>query len=212
MVLFGDVEDFPVVEILSFVSRYSGALVVTPRGTGQSVKIHIDKGAIRGIMTDGQWLDSLEAHRLLSDLLELREGTFWFDPEAIPPRKPQFMWPIEQVLLELAQATDELALFRSSLPDSNTRFRLSSHAQQIDHLSLLLHAFWEKARPFLERGVTIRTLAEELKLPEETVAVRIHKLRLAGLVEPVRAFRHRPQRLEEVGLFRRLLRALAGRL
>jgi hypothetical protein len=209
LAIFGDLQDMPLVDLLSMLGRRSGLLDVWDVGGKRNRYIlALDRGNLLWVKDEGGYLDPLKARSTLLELASAGRGAFEFTPVEPPKGSPLLNWPIERVLLSVTTIHDELASYNSLLPDPKTRFQVAALEVWLEEP---LYSFWERAKPLLQAGASAEDLASRLRLPLDEVRYYLHKLRLAGKVAPVRAYEETRKDEEKQGLFRRLLAALRGR-
>lgn len=209
MAIFGDLQDMPLVDLLSMLGRRSGLLDVWDVGGKRNRYIlALDRGNLLWMKDEGGYLDPLKARSTLLELASAGRGAFEFTPIEPPKGSPLLNWPIERVLLSVTTIHDELASYNSLLPDPKTRFQVAALEVWLEEP---LYSFWERAKPLLQAGASAEDLASRLRLPLDEVRYYLHKLRLVGKVAPVRAYEETRKDEEKQGLFRRLLAALRGR-
>jgi len=209
MAIFGDLQDMPLVDLLSMLGRRSGLLDIWDVGGKRDRYIlALDRGNLLW-MKDGEgYLDPLKARSTLLELASAQRGAFEFTPVEPPRGSPLLNWPLERVLLSVTTIHDELASYGRLLPDPKTRFQVAALEVWLEEP---LYSFWERAKPLLQAGASAEDLASRLRLPLDEVRYYLHKLRLAGKVAPVRAYEETRKDEAKQGLFRRLLAALRGR-
>jgi hypothetical protein len=209
LAIFGDLQDMPLVDLLSMLGRRSGLLDVWDVGGKRNRYIlALDRGNLLWMKDEGGYLDPLKARSTLLELASAGRGAFEFTPIEPPKGSPVLNWPIERVLLSVTTIHDELASYNSLLPDPKTRFQVAALEVWLEEP---LYSFWERAKPLLQTGASAEDLASRLRLPLDEVRYYLHKLRLVGKVAPVRAYAETRKDEERQGLFRRLLAALRGR-
>jgi hypothetical protein len=209
LAIFGDLQDMPLVDLLSMLGRRSGLLDVWDVGGKRNRYIlALDRGNLLWMKDEGGYLDPLKARSTLLELASAGRGAFEFTPVEPPKGSPLLNWPIERVLLSVTTIHDELASYNSLLPDPKTRFQVAALEVWLEEP---LYSFWERAKPLLQAGASAEDLASRLRLPLDEVRYYLHKLRLAGKVAPVRAYKETRKDEEKQGLFRKLLAALRGR-
>jgi hypothetical protein len=209
LAIFGDLQDMPLVDLLSMLGRRSGLLDIWDVGGKRNRYIlALDRGNLLWMKDEGGYLDPLKARSALLQLASAGRGAFEFTPIEPPKGSPLLNWPIERVLLSVTTIHDELASSNSLLPDPKTRFQVAALEVWLEEP---LYSFWERAKPLLQAGASAEDLASQLRLPLDEVRYYLHKLRLAGKVAPVRAYEETRKDEERQGLFHRLLAALRGR-
>jgi hypothetical protein len=186
LAIFGDLQDMPLVDLLSMLGRRSGLLDVWDVGGKRNRYIlALDRGNLLWVKDEGGYLDPLKARSTLLELASAGRGAFEFTPVEPPKGSPLLNWPIERVLLSVTTIHDELASYNSLLPDPKTRFQVAALEVWLEEP---LYSFWERAKPLLQAGASAEDLASRLRLPLDEVRYYLHKLRLAGKVAPVRAY------------------------
>lgn len=210
MAIFGNLRDMPFPDLVAMLGRRSGVLeVFALPGKRQGYRIALDGGRVLWIQEGNQPLDPMKARSVVQDLFYAQEGAFEFHPGAPPANGQPLGWPLEQLLLSFTAMEDERRAYAAFLPDSKTRFQAVALEVWLEEP---LYTFWERAKPLLERGASSEEISQALHLPLEEVRYYLHKLRLAGKVAPVRAYREEVRKDEgKRGLFGRLLAALRGR-
>ncbi len=197
MALFGNLRDLPLPELLSLLARREGYLdLILPQSR---LSLGLAGGRLQEVLEGGRRLDPLEARARMVELMNAREGAFEFHPGPVPRGLD---WPVERLLMATITLVDELSAYHEALPDPRTRFRLKPGMDPL--LDEPLFSFWQRAKPLLERGINAQILAQSLHLPLDQVRYYLHKLRLLGLVEVVRALEE-GVREERPGLWQRLL-------
>lgn len=184
MALFGNLEDFPLVELLSLIgsSQKTGVLeLMIP--SRQNIYISFARGRIQGVTEGRRALDPFEGRFLLMEIVNVRNGAFEFH---LMPVGIGYDWCVEGFLMLVASVEDEMEAYRNNLPDVRTHFSLRGNLKE-NILDEPLLSFWRKARVYLERPISVRELAKVLHIPEEHVGYYLHKMRLLGLVEVRRA-------------------------
>lgn len=177
-----------------------------PGGGGYAVGL--EGGRVIYVRKGLRPLDPLQARSALLEVLRAQEGAFEFAPGSPPAEGTPLNWPLERLLLSLTNVEDERAVLRPHLPDPRTRFQAVEPEVWLEEP---LCSFWERARPWLLKGASGEEVAAALSLELEDVLYYLHKLRLAGKVWPVRAYRKEGADAERKGLLARLLKSLLGR-
>lgn len=191
MAIFGSLDTLPLIDVLPIVSLKKGVLKIALEDLGKIVELYFQNRSLVAIRSAGRYLDAIEGLQELRSLLYRESGTFWFEFDTEPQTDARLYWPVEQVLFELAEFQDEKSHYAKLLPDPDTVFTLSEVAPQNVEFSLLVNTFYQKAKPLLMQGASVRQLAEELRMSGGFVAFELYKLLQSGVVEPQRAFRVR---------------------
>lgn len=208
MAIFGSLTDIPFADLLSLLSGRSGALDILRPGRA-SLTLVLDRGTLQEVREGGRPMDPLEARARIQELLRPQVGSFEFTPE-VHRIGPPLNWPVERLLLLAATIEDERASYAHELPDPRTRFALKGPPPLLEEP---LASFLERALSHLQAGASGEELARAFNLPEEQVLYYLHKLRLLGVVEPVRAWREAGEAAAKphAGLLQRVIRALFWR-
>ncbi|WP_243030857.1 DUF4388 domain-containing protein [Thermus altitudinis] len=179
MALFGNLHSVPLEELLQVLAQKEGALEIWNVKDIPATTIYLKPGRIRSVDQNGKPLDPLMAKAVLQALIQARQGSFEFIPEAKPKHRHRLNWPLEKVLLSTVTLQDELERYRPYLPHPRAIFKATLIARK--HLSQ--ESFLQKALPHLERGASAETLAKALEMPLDLVRFYLFRLERKGLVE-----------------------------
>ncbi len=187
MAVFGDLAEFPLLEVFGMLERRCGVLRFSKVGRFTNLEFHLNNAQLQGLVIDGKVVrDGLLAKNLLVEIANARDGKFEFQrvPTSSDTLLNDLAISINEVLLRRATLDDEWNNYRESLPDSETRFMLSS--QELVWLEGDLQIFWNQAEPLLEYGVSAKDLAIRLNLEVKMVQLNLYKLRVLGVIRPAR--------------------------
>ncbi|UZX15730.1 DUF4388 domain-containing protein [Thermus sp. PS18] len=179
MALFGSLNALPLEELLQLLAHKEGALEIWNLKDIPATTIYLKPGYIRSIDQHGKPLEALAAKATLQALLQAREGSFEFLPEAKPKHKVRLNWPVERVLLSTVTLQDELERYRPYFPPPKAIFKASDVAKKY----LLEESFLAKSFPYLEKGVSAEGLSKALSLPLDLVRFHLFRLERKGLVQ-----------------------------
>ncbi len=187
MAVFGNLTEFPLLEVVGMLDRRCGVLRFEKIGRYSSLELHLNNAQLQGLVVDGKiFRDGAGAKNLLIDIANVREGQFEF--QRLPVNSEAMLndlaISINEVLLRRATLDDEWNHFQDSLPDIETRFVLAS--QELVWLEDELQSFWNQAEPLLEYGISSKDLAGRLTMDLQLVQVNLYKLRAAGVIRPAR--------------------------
>lgn len=196
----------PLTDLLPMLGRRSGVLEIWD--DGKNASLWLETGVLRGAWVNQQNLDAAGVRLLITDLMKNTTGNFEFTMgKPAQPCIHPLDWSLEQILSN-SVLKDEAVSFTQELPDAETQFQ----AIALDlWLEEPLFGFWQRAKPLLASGASASQIAQRLGLPLDKTRLYLHKLRLAGRVSPVRAYRLQPITQERKSLVSRLLAALFGR-
>jgi hypothetical protein len=187
MAIFGNLTEFPLIEVIGMLERRCGVLRFTQVGRFQSLELQLNLGRLQGLLVNGQVLrDGLAAKDLLVEIANQRQGTFEFQRVPIDSGLllNDLSIEITEVLLRRATLDDEWNNFKENLPEPETRFVLAT--QELVWLEDDLQRFWNQAELLLEYGISTKELAERLSLDLRLVQVNLYKLRAIGVIRPAR--------------------------
>jgi hypothetical protein len=187
MAIFGNLTEFPLIEVMGMLERRCGVLRFVQVGRFQSLEFQLNNGVLQGLVVNGRVLrDGLAAKDLLVEVANLREGTFEF--QRVPAESGLLLndlaIQVNEVLLRRATLDDEWNNYKDNLPDLETRFVLAT--QELVWLDGELQRFWNLAEPLLEYGISTKELASRLNLEIRLVQVNLYKLRATGVIRPAR--------------------------
>ncbi len=187
MAVFGNLTEFPLLEVFGMLERRCGVLRFTRVGRFANLEFHLNNAQLQGLVVDGKVMrDGLMAKNLLVEIANIRDGKFEFQrvPVGSDVLLNDLAISINEVLLRRATLDDEWNNYRENLPDGETRFMLSS--QELVWLDGDLQFFWNQAEPLLEYGISAKDLAVRLSLEVKMVQVNLYKLRVLGVIRPAR--------------------------
>ena len=99
MAIFGDLQDMPLVDLLSMLGGRSGLLDVWDVGGKRNRYIlALDRGNLLWVKDEGGYLDPLKARSTLLELASAGRGAFELTPVEPPKGSPLLNWPIERVI------------------------------------------------------------------------------------------------------------------
>ncbi|MBW6394861.1 MAG: DUF4388 domain-containing protein [Thermus sp.] len=179
MALFGSLNALPLEELLQLLAHKEGALEIWNLKNIPATTLYLKPGYIRSIDQHGKPLEALAAKATLQALLQAREGSFEFLPEAKPKHKVRLNWPVEKVLLSTVTLQDELERYRPYFPHPKAIFKASEVAKKY----LLEESFLAQSLPYLEKGVSAEGLSKALSLPLDLVRFHLFRLERKGLVQ-----------------------------
>jgi hypothetical protein len=187
MAIFGDLSEFPFPEVLNMLGRRTGKLELFELPSSEPVEIHLREGTLCGLVVGDDLLDDvLHVRDKLRSLMQTTTGAFEFHAVAQEELDGQLDMPLQQLLMSLASAIDEISHYKNRFTHPKTRFKWIS-ASDI-WISDELYFFCERARPYLKMGTDAETLTRDLNLSLDQVQLCLYKLRSVGAVAPVRAF------------------------
>ncbi len=187
MAVFGNLTEFPLLEVFGMLEQRTGVLRFARAGRYQALELHLNKGSLQGLLVNGLVMrDGETAKNILIELSGLRDGQFEFQriPETSSELLNDLAIHVNGVMLRRATLDDEWNQYKHSLPDVETRFTLAS--EELIWLDGDLQAFWSRAEPLLEYGINAQVLSERLSLDLRLVQIYLFKLRSIGVVRPAR--------------------------
>lgn len=107
MLLYGNLKDLPLDELLQALRYREGALEIWNVKGFPATTLFLKPGHIRSLDQKGKPLPPSRAKETFPALLAAREGNFEFLPGVRPRHGFRLNWPLERALLSLATLTDE---------------------------------------------------------------------------------------------------------
>lgn len=185
MAIFGDLSDMSTPEVLTILGQRTGKLLFDLPGESH-YELHLCEATLRSLQVNGTTLQSelpvVFYH--LAVLNRAREGRFEFVQTSLGALEYQLNLP-RQELLARDDGGDE-ALERTSIPDKQTRFRLQPNPNQSVPENLQL--FLQQSRELLVRGSSAEEVAQALGMSAMRAQIYFQRLRVLGLLAPVRAY------------------------
>jgi hypothetical protein len=212
MAIFGNLAEWPFPEVMKTVAKRSGKLELWNLPSSWYLELYVSQGVVQALFANGRATDLFSARQHLQELLKSRQGEFELHPistEALAQHH-SFELSLAQILQMPAQDIDGL---RDVLPEPTTRFGYCPKPLVISEHDL--YEFERRAMVLLRNGTDAEALSKALWLPLETSCHYLYRLRMAGVIAPLRAAddakpmsqaQPRPQ-----GLIGRLISALGFR-
>jgi hypothetical protein len=184
--IFGNLADFPFVELVGTLGRRTGKLEVWDLPSNNRLELHLKEAVLQGLIVNDQLVTNVL--RVRDHLIELSlasNGNFEFSKLPGEGLQGKLNLPIQALLLKVTSTVNELSVYKDKFPAPQTRFKLAG-SQELSANDAELSEFVRRARPSLERGVSALEIAERLGLKLEQVQLFLYKLRSAGYVAPAR--------------------------
>ncbi len=187
MAIFGNLTEFPFLEVLKMLERKSGVLRFLQLRPYASVELHLHRGTLQALHVDGvPILDAGIARSYLLEISAKRMGEFEFGTSSHVVPNPLGI-VVTDAVLGIGASEELFAVAREWLPDTKTRFNAADGAPpQSNHLDADLRRVWPSIHPLLMRGSSAEEIAAQLGLSEETVQHALYKLRAIGAIRPAR--------------------------
>jgi len=186
MAIFGDFDHLPFIDLTRVLAHQTGTLFLRTAYAGRSVELHLDHTDLRGLYIDGFPIDDpARLQDTFHTLMTNATGTFEFQPTDLTALTPHLKVPLVG-LLDMHGGT---ALPEAQLPHPDTRF-ITVERPPTPPADLAAH--WQQAQALLGQGVSPADLSNHLHLSELQAREFLYRLRLAGLIAPVRAAEQRP--------------------
>ena len=184
MAIFGDLSDMSTPEVLTILGQRTGKLLFDLSGETR-YELHLCEATLWSLQVNGTLQSELPVvFYHLAILNRAREGRFEFVQTALSALEHQLNLP-RQELLARDDGGDE-ALERASIPDKQTRFRLKSAPNQLVPENLQL--FLQGSQDLLVRGSSAEEVAQALGMSAMRAQIYFQRLRVLGLLAPVRAY------------------------
>lgn len=200
--IHGSLRSFNLLEVLQFVGRKSGVLIVSsPEG---EVEVYLESGNMVGFVYRGERVkDIFRIRGIIYRFLRLSEGRFEYVPGDVNIR--DFSVPVEVFILSVVSMGDELQDLRmSSLVHPDTVYVLSG---EVEDMGGDIGEFLRTAVPLLREGSSARKISEEMGLDLDMVRKFMTVIEAAGVLRPLPRSRVRenvPLLNRVMGLLRRM--------
>ena len=181
MAISGDFDHLPFIDLTRILAHQTGTLFLRTAYAGRSVELHLDRTELRGLYVNGFPINEpARLHDILHTLITSATGTFEFQPTELSALTPHLKLP----LLGLLEQHGMAALTEAQLPHPDTRFQTVTRPPEPP---AALASTWTQVHARLDQGSSAADLASSLHLPELQTRELFYRLRLAGLITPVRA-------------------------
>ena len=181
MGMFGELQDFPLTELLPLLSTHSGCLTLTQPAQESYLYLHnqqIVHLAAACLPLHATWA----MHEHLMGLLKMAPaGTFAFTPLPAAQLPQTVQWPIDWLLLNLIGQDTYRPATADQLPDPETIFVATQRS--LDDLPYALYSQLRILAPLLDGRRSLRQIAAALG--RDDVLHTVARLRLLGYVQPV---------------------------
>ena len=185
MAIFGNLTEFPFLEVISMLQNRSGILHFSNLRPYESIELHLQAGQLQNLIVDGVPIfDAAMACSYLLEINDQRIGDFEFRKSRESALRQPLNIAVTDALLRSANGSSVFQVPDAQLPDVQTRF--TPAAAEIAHLEDDLKIFWVRAQPLLLRGSSAEQIANELRLEVRHVQLALYKLRTIGVIRPAR--------------------------
>ncbi len=195
MAIFGDLADFPFVEVIAMLEQQQGVLFLENIGRFSKLELHLSNDRLKRIIADETVIyDMYSTTNLLLKIAHLRQGNFEFRASKTHTDSPSPLnIKLKELLLRLTVLDDEWQSHLADLPDIETRFVAGN--QELIWLEGELQTFWIFVEPLVKQGVTAQDLVLRFHLEPRSTQLNLYKLRTLGLIRPLR-------RIEDTAYYR----------
>ncbi len=183
--IFGNLTDFPFIELISTLGRRCGQLEVWDLPSRDRLQLYLNGAVLHGLVVNGQQVTNvLKVRDHMVELMSAQTGNFEFSKLPAESLQGRLNLPMSALMLRATSAANEMNVYRDRFPAPQTRFKLINAAGTWDDAEL--YEFVKRARPALERGVSPLELSERLGLQLEQVQLYFYKLRTLGRIGSAR--------------------------
>jgi hypothetical protein len=158
--IFGNLADFPFVELVGTLGRRTGKLEVWDLPSNNRLELHLKEAVLQGLIVNDQLVTNVL--RVRDHLIELSlasNGNFEFSKLPGEGLQGKLNLPIQALLLKVTSTVNELSVYKDKFPAPQTRFKLAG-SQELSANDAELSEFVRRARPSLERGVSALEIAQ----------------------------------------------------
>ena len=186
MAIFGNLTEFPFLEVISMLQSRTGVLRFSNLRPYESVELQLRTGQLQSLTVDGVPIfDAGMARSYLLEISDKRVGDFEFRKSAdLTARQSPLSIAVKDALLGSDVATDRSPIPDTHLPDPQTRF--APAAADLAQMSDELKRFWVSAQPLLLNGSSAEQIAQALRLEPRAVQAMLYQLRIIGAIRPAR--------------------------
>ena len=186
MAIFGNLTEFPFLEVISMLQNRSGVLHFSNLRPYESVELQMQDGQLQGLTVDHVPIfDGQMARSYLLEIAEKRIGDFEFKKSRdLILRQPPLKIVVKDALLRSGAGNEVFQVPDAQLPDPQTRF--TPAATEVTLMEDDLKSFWVRAQPLLSRGSSAEQIASELRLELSVVQLAFYRLRTIGAIRPAR--------------------------
>lgn len=189
MAIFGNLSEMPLPDVLSMIGRSTGRFTIWNTPNEHYYELHIDEGALSALLINHDPIEDVFPLRdRVAELLNLTAGEFEFEDLDGSRLLSHHDLPLEGLLLSGLTAMDEVAAHRAQFPNPQTVFRTRNGKEP--WLSGDLQDFWECGGLLLGQGASAEKIAQQTSASIDRVLLCLYKLRMAGVIAPVRAFQY----------------------
>lgn len=179
----------PMPDVLSTVGNKTGRFTVWNTSSQHYYELHIDKGLLTALMVNNEPVEDIFPLRnRMAELVNLKSGEFEFENLASRLLVSHHQLSIDTLLLSGLAVADEVAEHRPHLPNPQTVFK--THGNKEPWLTGDLLDFWHCSGALLKQGASAEAIAKETALYPDHVLLCLYKLRMAGVITPLRAFQY----------------------
>ncbi|QSR84034.1 DUF4388 domain-containing protein [Methylacidimicrobium sp. B4] len=186
MPLSGNLKELPFPEVLRLLRDRTGTLEIVDKMAGDHFSFCLSAAKLVSASERGQPIpDALVLHSVLQRLSDNHSASFDFEERGAEDLAGPLSIPIDRILLSALAAIRSPERYTDYLPHPDTRYRAGS--ETTPWLTEDLLAFWVNSERLFRSGISAREIAAALGIPLPQVLLDLFKLRLLGMIVPVRA-------------------------
>lgn len=186
MPLSGTLKELPFPELLRLLRDQTGNLQILDKTAGDHFSFGFSAGKLVSAFESGLPIpDALALHAVIRRLSDNESAAFDFEEARAGEPPGPLSIPVDRILLSALAAIASPERYAHYFPHPGTRFRAG--AEVMPWLTEDLLAFWVGAERLFRSGTSGDEIAEALGLPLRQVLLDLFKLRLLGVIVPVRA-------------------------
>lgn len=185
MTIKGYLSDITFVELLKIIGKQNGRLVIWNFDEKKQYECFILDKSVIYLNFSGQVVSEIEsAKKIFLELNADKKSYYAFQADSFSSSMNKPIISIGKLLnvllVESAEADENL------LPNLHTRFETVNKDEFV--VDVEQAEFWKDSIQLLHKGCSASEICEQFGLPENTVRQNLYKLRMNGLIKPVRMF------------------------
>lgn len=183
----GYLADIEFIELLRIISKHDGKLGIWHFESRRQFDFFFKERNLIYLLSNGNQIKGLEEiQKIVESLVPDRQSYYAFQKELPPIPGLASIISVKELLSSVLQSKSPVEYNDEVLPNAHTRFESVNKA--FTPLKGELGTFWEDCFHLLVRGSSIEQIAAKLNIDIDEARRNFHKLRVVGMVKPVRAF------------------------
>ena len=197
MPIHGDLDDFPLPEVLLLIGTRTGCLRLYDVPDCGIMELHLSEGSAYALQLGGTYLmEDREIVTQLSVVIGTGAGLFEFYRQPLSPVRREIPLPLSQLVMYLVLYVDEVLAKQRALRAGDTIYAIQNPVPEI-WIDPSLDLFFQQCQKLLGHGTTSTAIARSLGLEKDDVELNLTYLRQLGFVKLLDAEAMRGIKLEQ---------------